>query len=98
MVITTSLVAFLTGGSVVASVILSSLKKLWSSVSDRYGSLATQLGLLVVCVAVSGIAWIFQFLPMNIVVASGSIFAGSMLLYEVVYKALFQQAIMGKTN
>lgn len=100
MVITniTSLIAFITGGSLVASVIVNSLKKLWEDVSSRYGSLVTQIALAAVCILISAIAWAFQFLPVNIIAASASVFAGSIVLYEVVYKAVINQAIRGNLN
>lgn len=92
-----SLVAFLGGGSLVASLAIGSFKKLWQDVEARWGALVTQIALLVVCILISGVAWAFQFLPTNIMAASAEMFAGAIVLYEVGYKAIWQNAISNKT-
>lgn len=91
----TVLVTFLTGGSLVASLVVASLKKLLKDVSDRWGALATQILLFVVCLLVASIAWSFKFVPANILGSASMIFAGAMVLYEVGYKAIWQSAIKG---
>jgi len=87
--------SFLLGGSVVAVLAVQILKDLYGKVSQRWGSLIAQLSLLIVSFAVAGIGAAFQFLPPQIIETTGIIFASAMAIYEVLYKALYQQAIKG---
>jgi hypothetical protein len=95
---TSLIIAFLTGGSLVASLMMGLIKTAYTDISARYGALITQVILFFVCLVIAAIAWSFQFVPTPILVTAGAIFSGAIVFYEVVYKAIFQQAIMNKTN
>jgi len=93
---TITLLTFLGGGSLAATLIIQLAKKLWADVETRYGSLVTQLALLIVSAVIAVAMWYMQFLPANFVENAGIIFAGAITLYDVFYKAIVQQALMGK--
>jgi hypothetical protein len=95
---TTTLIAFLTGSSVVASLITGLLKKGLKDISDRWGSLVTQVVLFLVCLVIAALLWASSFVPENIMLVATAIFAGSIAIYEVLYKAILQQLLMGKTQ
>ena len=89
-------ISFLLSGSVVAVLLVQILKSLLGKISDRYGALISQITLLVVAFAVAGAGVLFQMLPTDILTAAGAIFASAMVVYEVLVKALYQQAIKGQ--
>lgn len=93
---TTSLMVFLGGSSLVATLLVGWLKDSLKDLNDRWGAVATQLLLLAVCVVLSALAWVWQFLPMNFVLAVGSIFTGATMLYTVLYKAVWKSAVLGR--
>lgn len=96
MDITMPIVTFLAGGSVLAAVVTQFAKKILTSVSDRWGSLATQILLFVVSLVVASGMYFFQFIPTNILVAASAMTGGAVFLYEFAYKAIWQQAISNK--
>jgi len=91
----TSFLAFITGGSVVATLLMSVFKKAIADISVRWGSLITQVALFVLCILIALVMWAFQFVPANILVTASLIFSGAITLYEVFYKAFFQEGVMG---
>lgn len=94
----TNLITTLTGSGIVAALILQFAKQLWADASARFGSLFTQIGLLVICIIIAILAYFFNFLPTNIVVFITGTFATAITIYETVYRAVIQQAIMGKST
>lgn len=92
---TMQLVLFLGSGSLLATLILGSLKRLLKDVADRWGSLATQILLFVICLLIALGAWAFQFLPANIMAVIYLTFSGAITLYEVFYKAIYQNLLLG---
>ena len=92
----TLIVGFLTGGSLVASLLVSLLKSALSGISARWGSLATQGVLLVTSLIVAFGLFAVGFLPQYYLEVTGAIFAGAIAIYEVLYKAIYQQAIKGQ--
>lgn len=93
-----SLVTSLVGTGLVSSLFLQAFKQLLNKVSARYGSLATQILLLVISFVVALGAIAFNLLPQNIVEATLATFASAIAVYEILWKALFQQAIAGRIN
>lgn len=92
----TSLVMFFGGGSLVAALVTGILKKVLGGVSDRYGSLASQVVLFVVSLAIASLMTASALLPHQVVLITVGIFLTAMGIYEVLYKAVWQQAIQGK--
>ncbi len=91
-----SFVMFITGGSLLAALATGVLKQVLKNVNDRWGSLMTQILLFVVSVVIAILFTASSLLPTVWLVTAGSIFAGAMIIYEVLYKALWQQAVQGK--
>lgn len=87
---TTTLVGFITGGSLVSSLILQSLKGVLSQIDSKWGSLITQIALFVICLAVAGVMTASTLLPQSWLLVTGAIFMGAVTLYEVLYKAIFK--------
>lgn len=92
---TLTLIAFLGGGSLVASLIVQLLKKFLAGISKKWGALATQVVLLLVSLAIAGVLTASTLLPESWLMVGGAIFAGAITLYEVLYKAVVQKAIKG---
>lgn len=92
----TTIAVFIGGGSVVATLVTAIFKKAFAKVSAKYGAIVAQVLLLVVSVAISFLVFGAQFVPAEILAAAGAIFAGAMVIYEVFYKAIYQQTIKGK--
>ncbi len=95
---TLQLVTFLGSGSLAAMLIIQVAKKLWKDVQDRFGSLVTQIALLIVSAVIAVAMWYAQFLPAEFLTNTAIIFATAITLYEVFYKAIVQQALLGKTE
>lgn len=83
---TTALIGFLGGGSAVAVLLVNILKTSLKGISERWGSLATQLILLVVSIVIATIIGASSLLPQNVLVTTGQVFVGAIALYEVFYK------------
>lgn len=87
--------SFLLGSSVIAVLLVQVGKDLLGRISNRWGALASQVTLLIVSFVLAGIGAFFQVLPQQIVTTTTTIFASSMVLYEVLYKALYVGVIKG---
>lgn len=87
---TTILVGFITGGSLVASLVLQSLKGVLNQVESKWGSLITQIVLFFICLAVAGVMTASTLLPQSWLLVTGGVFAGAITLYEVLYKAIWK--------
>lgn len=94
---TTILVSFLTGGSLIATLLVSLLKSALTGISSRWGALATQGVLLFTSLVIAFGLSAVGFIPQNYLETAGTIFAGAMIIYEVIWKAVYQQAIKGQT-
>ncbi len=94
-----TVVLFLASGSVVASLILSTLKDfIKTHISPRFGDIGVLVVLFIISFVVSGAIFAFQYIPSNILTIAGVIFSGAIAVYQVLYKAIIRQAIMGKTE
>ena len=89
----TSFAVFLAGGSLVASLLTQVLKKAFAKISKRWGALASQCVLLAASVLVAFVVFGSQYIPAQWLMIAGAIFSISMVLYEVLYKAVYQKAI-----
>lgn len=98
MVNTTLIIEFLSGGSLVAALLMQLLKSTLNGISARFGALASQVLLAVISLLVAlGLLGV-GFLPQWFLASAGAVFAGSMMLYEVLYKAVICNAILGKSK
>lgn len=86
---------FLLGSSLVAVLIVQVLKDLFGKLQGRFGAIWTQVILLAVSFGVAGIGVLIHGLPPEIINITGIIFASSIAIYEILYKAIYQQAIKG---
>ena len=93
-----SLVTWLGGASVVATLIMGVLKALLEKVPERFGALAKLVLLFVISLVVSAGVIAMNLLPDHIIVVSTAVMSGAIGLYEFFYKALYQQAIAGKVS
>lgn len=87
---------FLLGGSAVAILLVQVLKQLTDGLSKRFGSVITQLVLLVVAIIVAAVGKFFNMLPDDITSAVLQIVTGAIAGYEILIKAVYQQAIRGE--
>jgi hypothetical protein len=93
---TLNLVSALLGTGAVSVLVVQLLKKLAEGLSIRYGSLITQAILLAVSIVVASLGVIFNMLPQDIVIAVVGVFTSAIAIYEVIVKAVYQQAIKGQ--
>jgi hypothetical protein len=91
--------SFLLGGSVLATLVVGSLKNfLKEKINDRYGSLAVLVVLFLVSLVIAGLGYTWELLPVNITYAIGIIFTSAITVFQVFYKALYQEALLGKVD
>lgn len=86
----------LSGGGLVASLIIQLVKKYAGKVEGRYGKLITQALLLVACFAVAGIGAGVKLLPPEIINTTIAIFVSGMAIYQIAYKGIYEGAIKGE--
>lgn len=86
----------LLGGGLVAMLLVQLGKKALKHLNDRYGALATQLMLLAASVFVAVGGWLTRFLPPEFLQTTIAIFASGMLIYEILYKAFWVEAVKGE--
>ena len=91
----TLVLEFITGGSLIASLLVGGLKSALNGISARWGALATQGVLLVVSLLVAFGLFGVGFLPQWFLATTAAIFAGAIAIYEVLYKAVYLGAIKG---
>lgn len=84
-----SIATFLTGGSVVATLLTGMVKQVFATVDKKYGSMATQGVLLVVSIIVALLMAGLKLLPSEWLATAGGIFAGGIAIYEVGYKTIW---------
>lgn len=87
---TLTLLSFIGGGSLVASLLLQSLKGVLDQVESKWGDLVKQIVLFVISLAVAGVLTASTLLPESWLMVTGAIFAGSVSIYEVFYKAIYK--------
>ena len=92
---TLTIVTFLAGGSLVASLLVQLLKQGLSSISERWGALVTQAVLLVISLIIAGLLTASSLLPEAWLTTAGIVFMGAVTLYEVLYKAVWNNLIKG---
>jgi hypothetical protein len=82
------------GSGIVASLLLAIITKLLGKIEGRFGSLITQLALLIFCIIVVSVVYAFNvFIPENILKVIWFIFSSGIAFYEVIFKSIYQKAI-----
>ena len=97
LIIMENLLLFIGGGSLVASVLIGLVKNFIKSfVEPRFGSIGIQITLFAIALLIGIGYYLWQnVLPVEIVKVAGGIFLGATAIYEVIYKAFFQEAVRG---
>ena len=94
-----NILLFLGGSSVLAVIVIGLLKKLIKEwVEPRFGDLGINITLLAVSFIISLLAKFVNLLPQHILIAVTEIFVGSIAIYQVIWKAVVQKAILGKLD
>ena len=94
-----SIIAFIGGSSVVASLLIQWLKGYIKKVIiPRWGDVGVLAILLVISGIISGISYAWQWIPMNITLAIVAIFTGAIVIYQVLYKAIIQKLILNRLD
>jgi hypothetical protein len=96
MITALTIITTLLGTGVVSSVILQLLKGAIAKIPARYSSISTQIVLAIVSLVVVLVATLINLLPANVIAYAIGTFVSAMGIYEVLYKALYQQTIAGK--
>lgn len=92
-------VTFLTGSSVAAVVIIQLIKKYIKNVlMPRWGQLGVLAALFVISLLLAGGGYLVQFLPGNVLLVAGQIAGGSIVIYQVLWKAIIQKAVLDKKS
>jgi len=92
-----SIVGFIAGGSLIATLIVGVTKN-WikNTIMPRWGDLGIQAFLLIVATVISLAVYLWQkFVPGDIAVIVVGIAAGSNFIYQALYKAIYQKLIQG---
>jgi len=94
-----TIIAFVTGSSVVASLLIGLLKGwLKKVIIPRYGDLGVLVVLMVISGALALIGYGMQWIPSNILLVMGGIFSGAVTIYQALYKSIIQKAIRNKLD
>ena len=95
----TQLLAFVSGGSVVAAILTGLLKK-WikDTILPRYGDSGVLAVLLIISFLIAAGFFGFKFLPKDIILTATMIFSGSIAVYQVLVKAIYRKLIKGKLD
>lgn len=90
---------FLLGGSLLAMLIVGSLKNfIEKNIEERYGRLAVLGVLFLVSLVIAGLGYAWNWLPTNITYTVGIIFGSAITIIQVIWKALYQESILGKVG
>ena len=90
---------WVSGGSVLATIIISSIKKLIKNkLVARWGDLGIQVVLFAISILIAFGAWGFQFLPKEVLTTAIFILTGSNAIYQIIFKAIYRKAIGGQLD
>jgi uncharacterized membrane protein len=92
-------ILFLGGGSLLASLVIGSLKEfIKKNIAPRYGDLGVNIALFVIALIISFVYWGMKFLPTEVISTATIILAGAIAIYEVLFKAILNKAIKGQLD
>ena len=93
------IISWIGGGSVVASILIAWLKKyIKEYIEPRFGDLGIVILLGIISILFSLAYWGWQFIPTEILVTASIIAGWAMLIYQALWKALFQKAFLGRLD
>lgn len=94
-----NLALWLGGSSIVAAIIVQLIKGFIKKViAPRFGDLGVQVVLFIIALIIAGLGLWVKVLPENVLLTAGQIFAGAMLIYQILWKAIINEMILGKTK
>ena len=94
-----SIATFLAGSSIVAVIIIQLLKKfIKETIEPRWGDLGIQIVLFVVAVIIALVGFWIKLIPGEIIKVGSQIFAGAIVIYQVLGKAIIQKAVRNKLD
>ena len=86
----------LAGAGLVASLLVQLAKIIVGKIEGRWGAVATQVILLCASFCVAGIGTALKLLPPQIIQTTLSVLVSGMAIYEIGYKAIYQNLLQGK--
>lgn len=90
---------YLGGSTILATLLVGLLKKyIKDFIMPRWGDFGVLAVLLVIAFILSMLGYGWGFLPSDITGAIGTIFAGAIVIYQVLYKAIFQKVVLGNLD
>jgi len=91
--------SFIAGTSVLAFLILGVIKKfIKEAIEPRFSDLVTQIILIAIGAILALIGYLMSFIPKDIWAIAYEVFKDAIVIYQVLYKAIFQKAILGKVD
>ena len=94
-----NLALFLGGSSLIAAIVIGLLKKLIKEwVAPRFGDAGVLITLLAVSFILALGCWGWKFIPADVLATMGIIFGGAITIYQVLVKAIWNKAILGKLD
>ena len=90
---------YLGGSTILATLLISLLKKyIKDFIIPRFGDLGVLAVLFALALLLSVLGYGWGFLPSDITGAIGTIFAGALVIYNVLVKAVWNKAIKGELD
>jgi len=88
----------LAGAGLVASLLVQLAKLLLGKIDGKWGATVTQVVLLFASFCVAGIGVALKLLPPEIIETTIGVAVSGMAIYEICYKAIYQNLIKGKVE
>lgn len=94
-----NIILWIGGGSLAASLIIGFLKQIIKDlVPSRFGDLGVLVVLFAVSVVISLFHWSWQLMPQEVLSTATFILTGAISIYQVLFKAIYKEALLGKTE
>lgn len=92
-------VNFIIGSSIVATILIGLIKKfIKESVEPRFSDLVVQIILLAISAIIAFIGYLINFIPKGIWSVAEVTFGVAIVIYQVLYKAIWNKAILNKLD
>jgi protein-S-isoprenylcysteine O-methyltransferase Ste14 len=90
---------FIAGTSVLAFLILGVIKKfIKEAIEPRFSDLVVQIVLVAIGAILALIGYLLSFIPKDIWNIAYQVLKDAIFIYQVLYKAIYQKAILGKVD
>lgn len=90
---------FIAGGSIVAYILIELIKGFIKKyIAPRFGDLGVNIALFIISLLFALFYWGGQFIPKEILSTAGLIFSGAITIYQVLFKSVWNKAIMGELD